>query len=221
MTAIRNLTTRRQLSQAWREWTDIVRLLAEKPSASDKISEFAYRKLHQEVTALVNGLRERSSETDSRGADLSDQLNELVRPWMTLAALRDADEWIRKSVLLQCQDCQREIDAPVELAGMRIPSEPSLAGKPKTAEQTARRQSVWGLVAFTLLFFGVFAIGLGSEFWSEIRQITWISSLTDGLGTSWHDMMRTDDVNFVLIRRVTVVIVILTAWVVFRPPRNY
>ena len=95
MTAIRNLTTHRQLSQTWREWTGIVRLLAEKPSAGGNISEATYCKVHQEMTAL---LREQTNEADSQGADLFDQMSDVIRPWMALAALRDADEWIRKMI---------------------------------------------------------------------------------------------------------------------------
>lgn len=218
MTTIHNRATRRQLSQTWREWSDIVRRLVEKPSASGNISEATYGKVHQEMTAL---LRQRTSEADSQADDLCNQMSDVIRPWMALSVLRDADEWIRKDVLRQCQNCQREIDASEDTsATQNRRSESAIIANPAT-DLPVKQRSAWGFTLFLLLFLAVVVIGLGSEFWSDIRQFTWIGRLMDGLVSSWREMTRTDDVSFKLVRRVTVVIVVLTAWAVFRRPRNF
>ena len=220
MTATHHLTAaHRQLSQAWRDWTGIVRLVTEKGSAAGPSSESAYRQIHQELTTLLTSLAAQSGEHDSPKSDLYEQMKDLIRPWMTLSALRDVDDWLSKNLLLQCQEYQREIDVPGKsrVRQLEVPPDANVT----LHKPPVRKRSKWGVALFSWLFVGMFVVGLGSEFWPEVWQTIGNHHVTDGLRTSWRGMTRTDDVSFVLIRRVTVVITVLAAWAVFRRPRSY
>ncbi len=220
MTASHTAVTPRQLSHAWRDWTEVIRMFADKVSAREQVKENVYREIHQSLTASLSGLVEQQqSPMDADLGDFYDQLLTLVQPWMSLTALRDADQRFTQNLLGQCQRYQREIDTQAGSSGERVPrTEPVSNGDIEIVRPLARSQSAWGTVGLlSLVFVGMLGVGLGSEFWPE----SWSeSNLT--IGTARHSVLWDDSqVRKWLLSGIVTVVTGCTAWAVFRGPRSY
>jgi hypothetical protein len=94
------------LCRCWRRWTDVFELFARKRRGRLRVGEAAYGELYHRLRGACKALAE--SEPERR--DYYETLDELARPWLTCRVLEQADAEILRTVLLRCQDVDRELN---------------------------------------------------------------------------------------------------------------
>src|SRR5262249_12028877 len=94
----RRFTGLAPLSRAWRRWTDIVELFAQRRTARWSVQHESYRALHRELLENCECL-----PTDEvTEALLKEYLLELAQPWVTPQALADAEQEILAALAERC-----------------------------------------------------------------------------------------------------------------------
>jgi hypothetical protein len=100
----------------WRRWTETVRLFAVRAPARFAVDQDEYRKLYGELTRLC---REGVGSCDATEQALFRQLEEILRPWVTLDSLDWADREIVCKLRDQCQQVQQVLEGRPAARGNR------------------------------------------------------------------------------------------------------
>ena len=96
-----DVETRVDLIGLWNAWISYVELFAEKRSQRLQLQEQDYADTHAQ---LMHACRTELTPTDN--PELREQIATIAGPWITLNALKDADQKLLQGVMAEC----REVD---------------------------------------------------------------------------------------------------------------
>lgn len=103
------------LRRCWRNWSDVVERFAMGHPSRHRFEPKQYETLHRELRAAC---QKQASDDPERG--YYESLDVLVRPWLSLNALEQADRVILKSVLERCREVDRRMNGRDWLHSIRL-----------------------------------------------------------------------------------------------------
>jgi hypothetical protein len=104
------------LRQHWRWWTALVEVFAGRHRGARVVDPEEYQALHRQLLAACRTL---AGGAEGPERQLYQRLEELVRPWLTVYALRQADREILLDLLVRCRQAEQEL--PSQFRPRRVP----------------------------------------------------------------------------------------------------
>lgn len=188
------IETDKLLRASWNEWAKVVNRFAYHGVQKSEYSQEQYRALYSDLQNHIA----RSLERMTMEAHVLNGMKELSAPWLSVDALASADKKLLRDLMDRCTAIQKTW---------------------ASAPESPRRWPT--TVAFVLLFLAMFAVVLAPEINRGI-----IERLPVDSGYSVAGWLRTFSRNRPALQQGMLIVsvaaaVMMTTWLVFRPPGRY
>ncbi len=188
-------SSNRELLRYWQQFSETIRLFAEKRNQRSEIRQEDYEQVH---AGLIQSILD-ATESGSDQHQLHLAMKELAEPWVNVAALQEADARLLKDLAERCDSLNQQL----------------------SKKSPAMLSSGVSLAILLGVFLAAFVLVLGIDVWSGLYDRFFDGS--GAMVADWLDALERNrnHARSWLIGIVLALSTAATAWFVFRAPRTY